>query len=357
MSMTKLIVSLAAIQLVEKGVLSLDDPAVIEKNLPELVNLDIVTEVKDGKATYKKRTQPITLRHLLTHTNGTGYDVMAPLLGEWAAANGMSGAVFSKNLSVKSFEQPLLFEPGQGWNYGLGLDWGGILVERVTGQSLEDYSQQNIFKPVGASTLTFNPGPKHYEHLQAVTTRDDSGKLFVFPGIRDTSPEPITGQASGGAGLFGTARDYLRVLQGILASQKPGGIISPESFKLIFSNQLPKAPEGTYQGQYDFARLIPHISPELIDGKALTHSLGGFVCTKDSPNGRKTGSDWWEGIYKTFYWMDPTTGVAVSSKQLVHVLTYRACSPRSCTPSVSLARSLTWCSTSLSARFTTIFSS
>lgn len=262
MSMTKLVVSLSALQLVEAGKLTLDDPDLIAKYLPELGTLPILTAIEDGKAVEHKATKRITLRNLLTHTNGTGYDVMVPLLGEWVKLNN-AGTIIATDLTVKSFELPLIFEPGEGWNYSLGLDWTGILIERVTGQSLEDYFQEHIFKPVGATTLTFTPKEDDYKRLQQVTTHDPTDhKLIIFPGIRDCTPGSAKGQASGGAGLYGTARDYLRVLQGVMASAKPGGIISPESFKLLFTNQLPEAPAGTFQGQSDFARFIPHISPE-----------------------------------------------------------------------------------------------
>lgn len=353
--MTKLVVTIAALQLVEQSKLALDDAALIDKHLPELTTLDIVTAVKDGKPEYTKRTERITLRHLLTHTNGTGYGLMVPVLGEWGAATGHPGP-FGKNPNVESFSGPLVFNPGQGWNYSLGLDWTGILIERVTGKSLEDYFQENIFKPVGAKTLTFVPTQTHYDRMQAVTTRTPDGKLVVFPGIRDNSPEALKGQASGGAGLFGTARDYLRVLQGVLASGKPGGILSPESVKLIFTDQLPKAPAGTYDGQLQFAALIEHIHPDLVSNKQLTHSLGGFVSTADSGHGRKAGSDWWEGILKTFYWMDPTTGIAVSEPRISLADMDRASSPPSCSHSVFPTRPLTRCSTSSSAPFTTICS-
>jgi methyl acetate hydrolase len=297
MSMTKLVVTVAALQLVEQGKLSLDDPAILQKQLPEMHNTEILTEVKDGKAVTKKRTKPITLRHLLTHTGGSGYDLMVPLLGEWAKSTGHKG-VFAPNLTVASFESPSIFEPGEGWNYSLGLDWAGILIERVTGQTLDEYFKEHIFKPINASTLTFAPGPKHYENLQTPTMRDENLKLFAFPGARETSPESIKGQNSGGAGLYGTARDYLRFLQAVMRSKEPGGIISPESYKLIFSDQLPDAPEGTYDGQYGFAALIPHIHPDLVQNKQLGHSLGGFISKADSPHGRKAGTDWWEGEWR-----------------------------------------------------------
>lgn len=298
MSMTKLVVSVAALQLVAAGKLSLDDPEIINKHLPELLTLKIIKSADDAGT---ERQKPITLRHLLTHTNGTGYDVMVPLLGEWAKKHGHAG-VFESNATVKTFELPLIFEPGTAWNYSLGLDWGGILIERVTGQSLDEYFKEHIFGPLGAETLTFIPGDKHYKNLQQVVTRDAEKKLVVFPGIRETAPEKVKGQASGGAGLYGTSRDYLRFLQGILRSQQPGGILPPDLTKLLFSNQLPEAPKGTFKGQYDFANLIPHIDPALVANGQLTHSLGGFLTEADSKWGRKAGTMHWEGIYKSFYW-------------------------------------------------------
>ncbi|TXT10789.1 hypothetical protein VHUM_02294 [Vanrija humicola] len=307
-SMTKLVTSVACLQLVERGVLSLDDEALVATHLPELAAQRILTgHSAAGDELWAERTTPITLRHLLNHTSGLPYPDMPEIITRWQKEHGHPW-YFAPNGTVDNFNVPLEFEPGAGWSYGLGIDWAGFLIERVTGDTLAAYFQKHIFEPLGITSLTFIPTPEVHQLLMKETWRDAAGNLIqANPDTRLLDPATIK-VFSGGAGLLGTAKDYLRFLQGLLASQAPGGIISPASIRLLFTNTLPadrsarhyadmEAFMGSW-GTYDFSADIGF-------------SVGLAVNGKDAKSGRKAGSGAWGGMAKTDFWIDPASGIAV----------------------------------------------
>jgi len=318
-STTKLVTSVAVLQLVDRGLLDLDDGSLIETKLPELWAQDIVAfadENEDTQPTFTKRTKPITLRQLLTHTSGLSYMFNAPEIARWEKSIGRKDGIWAG--TVEGFTQPLIFEPGTRWWYSIGIDWAGILVERVSGQRLEEYFREHIFEPLGIKHLTFIPTSDVQARLQQVCERGADGKLQHCEGMRSTS-NPNLGQYSGGGGLFGTARDYLRFLRGILASGAgaQGAILSQKAFKELFTNSLP-ARDGSNTVHADIAAMAKrqtYHDPAHVnnDAQYLEHSVGLVLNTRDSVNGRRAGSGCWDGAAKTQYWLDPTTGVAVSS--------------------------------------------
>jgi CubicO group peptidase (beta-lactamase class C family) len=208
----------------------------------------------------------------------------------------------------------------------VGIDWAGIFVERITGQSLEEYFREHIFTPCGITTITFYPTDEIKARMQQMVGRDVDhvGKLVHKPSIRPLDGE--VGQLSGGGGLFGTSRDYLRFLQGVLASTKGDGkgLLSQQSYDLLFANALP--PRGPNNTCYaDLARMAKgqtYHDPSQVEAEELEHSIGLCLNPKDSVHGRKGGSGCWDGAAKTQYWLDPKTGIAVSlSPILPHLIT------------------------------------
>ncbi|WOO82583.1 Acyltransferase LovD [Vanrija pseudolonga] len=310
-SMTKLVTAVAALQLVDEGKLEIDDGAIIEQTLPELAARPILSYDADGKEVLTARKNPITLRRLLSHTSGLGYTLFDPRYVRWMKDHGKPQTLFmSAGGGLGALEIPLLFEPGTSFVYGVGIDWAGVLVERLSGLSLEEYFQQRIFKPLGIKSLTFHLTQEYIDGLQAVTDRNAEGKLHLAPSLREVVPHTMK-QFHGGDGLYGTAKDYVRFLQGVLASAKPGGLVSPESYKWLFTNVLPER-EGTtvYEGLTGFLSLLPVDKTLLADtGKALGYSLSLQLNTVESAYGRKAGSASWGGAAKTMYWIDPVTGV------------------------------------------------
>src|SRR5437763_8341601 len=143
--MTKPVTTVAAMQLIEQGRLSLDDPA--EKYLPELANLKVFDtfDGRTGAYTVRPATKTVTVRHLLTHTSGLGYNFTSPIVRD-----------FKPRAGEEYPAGPLLFEPGDQWVYGPGVDWMGRLVESISGKTLEEYFRERIFGPLAMHDTFYN---------------------------------------------------------------------------------------------------------------------------------------------------------------------------------------------------------
>lgn len=311
--MTKLVTSVAILQLVERGVVALDSEDVLSQYCPELVSLPILTSIENGRPVLVKCTKPLTLRHLLTHTSGLAYDFTSPLLAEYIKITDRPAY-----LTLERYTLPLIFEPGSKWTYSTGIDWAGILVERASGLRLSEYFQTHIFGRLGLSEsdIGFFPTEEVVSNLQQPCARTSSGLRHVdAPGCLDLT-KMQTAQLSGGGGLYGKPSAYLAFLRGVLASATPGdNILSPASFKELFTDSLP--PRGSNGNTVHKTLVGPgmgYVDPEHAANNAqyLGHSIGLLLNSKDSVHGRKAGSGCWSGLARTYYWLDPGTGVAVS---------------------------------------------
>lgn len=314
--MTKLATAVACIQLLEQGKLSLDDPELINEHLPELAKQQILAGFDDdGKPQYKPRTKPLTLRHLLTHTSGLGYAFLNPDIERWEAATSALNWT-QPRVGVEAIQQPLCFEPGEQFQYGIGIDWAGILVERITGETLQNYMVNNIFKPIGADTISFYPNDELKKDMQSMAVRDpSSGKIVAAPGWRDVAnlTQADIRLHLGGAGLLGTLKDYLAFITELLRCQTRDGIIKMSSSDLLFKSQLPPTEGGRdpyAAGQGAAHQFLGVDISHWCDGSGVAWSLGVNVNADDSPHGRRAGSGQWEGVAKTKYWIDPATGIA-----------------------------------------------
>lgn len=315
-SMTKLVTSIACIQLAEKGLVRFDDPAVIEKHLPELWAVPILVSVSDdGEVRTRPRTKPITLRHLLTHTAGLAYSFASPLLAKWEAATNAPGWL-TKGADVAAITQPLVFEPGTDYTYSIALDWAGLLVVRVTGQTLEDYFHDHIFGPIGISRddITFLPSDKIRHRMTDLYTRDpNTGKVILATPqrpIQEWNPEDIDVQM-GGAGLLGTAKAYLTFLSNILKCKDQDGFISRNTFELLFTNALPERDSEYGPAIYKSLGAMADFEgiKQLADGTKVSHSLGLMLFETDGLHGRKAGTGCWSGAARTRFWIDPVSGI------------------------------------------------
>ncbi|TXT06151.1 hypothetical protein VHUM_03624 [Vanrija humicola] len=316
-SCTKLITAVAVLQLVDSRVFSLDDPAAVHKYLPDLLSLPILVKwTKDDppKPVLVPRRNPITVRQLLSHTAGLGYPFFSPHLQRYLSVNNIPNFM-EPDSGMDGFNIPLIAQPGTRWAYSLSVDWAGILVERATGQTLNEYFKQNIFDPLGLK-LSFYATPEQKELWQAPTyrPRNLNGKLVVFPGRHDlpSHDKPIA-QLAGGSGIVGTAKDYVRFLQAVLRSRDGRGIISRASYAELFKSSLPAfgTPEGE-QMRNDLRMVCSFLSfvdDAMLEDNGLDHSVGFVINTSDSAWGRKAGSGTWGGAAKTDYWIDPTSGI------------------------------------------------
>jgi len=302
-SMTKAVTSVAAMQLVEQGKLQLDEP--IGKVLPELAAPQVLEGFDSaGAPRLRSAKRPITLRHLLTHTAGFGYEMWNPELIRYVAATGMPSLMTGKLAVLRA---PLVFDPGDRWEYGINIDWVGRAVERVAGQPLDAYFSAHIFAPLSMTDTGFVPSADQASRLVRVHRRGPDGSL-----------DPITMEISqreffSGGGLLSTGRDYLAFLRMLLHQGRSNGaeLLRPETVALMGQNQIGDIPLGIMK------TAMPELSNDvdLFPGVRCGHGLASVVNAQEGPNGRSAGTLTWAGIFNTYYWIDPqkrVTGVILT---------------------------------------------
>ncbi|KAH5679264.1 hypothetical protein HBI21_080580 [Parastagonospora nodorum] len=310
-SCTKMIAGVACMQLVEQGKLHLDDGDEIEKLIPELKDVKVLQ--KDGKLVEKNKK--ITLRMLLTHTAGFGYSFFNNELRDFAHPAGFDE--FSGD--IKDILQPLVFQPGEGWQYGVNIDYAGLALERLTGLSLNDYCHKNIFGPLGLKNISFFPTADMKKKLVFMHQRKPDGTLIARDHLlrkplvveSDSVKEVFN---SAGAGAFSTPGDYAQIIATLLndgTSPTTGAqILKKETVDLMFSNQIEKFPDFGRQG-------IPDAKPDLTNPLAEIYPNGGapqgwgltFMLSNGGPTGRSKTTGFWAGLPNCWWWADREKGV------------------------------------------------
>jgi CubicO group peptidase (beta-lactamase class C family) len=240
-SCTKLMTSICAMQLVERGQITLDEP--VYRHIPELESFNVLTGFTDaGVPIEEKHKTPITLRLLLTHASGLTYDGMHPKALAWLKHHGQKPNTSGKLLD--RFSAPLMFEPGESWTYGPGIDYAGLLVERISGLPLDAYMAKNLWDPLGITDITFFPStrPDIQERMADMSVRDEEGKVkhsdASMP-YMDGEGKEVT-DCMGGQGSFTCAKEYIKVLKAVLDCDDggEGKVLSKQSVEEFFKPQL-----------------------------------------------------------------------------------------------------------------------
>ncbi|OLD76799.1 MAG: 1,4-butanediol diacrylate esterase [Candidatus Rokubacteria bacterium 13_1_20CM_4_70_14] len=299
-SMTKAITATAAMQLVERGKLSLERPA--SEMVPELAAAKVLEGFDAaGKPRLRAPKRPITLRHLLTHTAGFGYEIWDPAIARYQTATGTPGITTCTNAALTT---PLMFDPGDRWEYGISIDWAGKMVEAVSGQRLDRYFQEHIFGPLGMKDTSFTISPSQRARLASVHQRGGDGALAPIEFEIPQQPE----FHMGGGGLYGTAADYLAFTQMILrgGGVKGAQLLRPETVALMSQNHIGALEVG------EFRSAIPALSNdiELLPGISLKWGLSFLINAQQLPTGRSAGSLAWAGLANTYFWIDRTRRVS-----------------------------------------------
>ncbi len=299
-SMTKAITATAAMQLVEQGKLDLERPA--SETLPTLASAKVLEGFDAaGKPRLRPAKHPITLRHLLTHTAGFAYEIWEPSIAQYQQVTGTPGITTCANAALTT---PLLFDPGDRWDYGINIDWVGKMVEAVSGQTLDRYFQEHIFGPLGMSDTAFKIGAAQRARLAKIHQRDDKGALAPVDLEIPQDPE----FHMGGGGLYSTAGDYLTfalmIMQG--GSLKGAQVLRPETAALMAQNHIGPLEIGVLK------TAIPSLSNdvELFPGMSKKWGLSFLINTQQAPTGRSAGSLAWAGLANTYFWIDRTKRVA-----------------------------------------------
>ena len=304
-SMTKPVTSVAIMMLYEEGKLALDDP--VSKYLPGFDRLQVITKFNESDTTYETRPakRPMTLRHLLTHTSGIGYAFTNPIEFRLTQAT-------KKN----EWELPLLSDPGQEWHYSASTRVLGMIVEKITGMTLEDYYQERIFKPLGMVDTSFAvPADKQ----SRVPTQYSRVNAVLQAGPRTAIPSTPTAPFRGDGGLYSTVEDYGKFMQMILNGGRLGSakILTESSVKMMGENQIGPI----------FVQLQP--AADKLRTKPFPLGAGhdkfgfGFQIASKNPHYaayRSAGSMSWAGIYNTEFWIDPVKHIG--GVQMMQVLPF-----------------------------------
>ncbi|HXU90117.1 MAG TPA: serine hydrolase domain-containing protein [Methylomirabilota bacterium] len=298
-SMTKAITAAAAMQLVERGKLALDAPAATI--VPEL-NAAKVLDGFDagGQPRLRAPKRPITLRHLLTHTAGYGYEIFNAAIAQYQTATNTPGITTCTNAALTT---PLLFDPGDRWEYGINIDWVGKMVEAVSGQRLDRYLQQNILGPLGMNDTSFKLSTAQRARLASVHQRGPDGTLAPIEFELPQEPEFLMG----GGGLYGTAGDYLKFARMIMRGGTLDGtpVLRQETVDLMGQNHIGPLEAGVMKSA------IPALSNdvELFPGISTKWGLSFVINTQPLPTGRSSNSLAWAGLANTYFWIDRTKQV------------------------------------------------
>ena len=299
-SMTKAITSVAAMQMVEQGKLKLDEP--VPGIDPTLASPQVLEGFDaSGKPNLRPAKRPITLRHLLTHTAGFGYDQWDPSLNRYIKAVGLPPRATGK---VETIRLPLVFDPGDRWLYGINTDWVGRLVEATSGQPLDAYFRDKIFAPLGMKDSGYQPTAEQRARQARLYTRQPDGGLALQP-IESVPAAPEFW--SGGGPLYSTPRDYLTFLQMLLHGGTVNGVqlLKPETVAEMHRNATGNIPCGVLKTE------MPAISNDvdLFPSAPLRWGLGYMLNVEAGPNGRSAGTVSWGGLFNTYYWLDPARKV------------------------------------------------
>jgi methyl acetate hydrolase len=295
-SMTKPVTSVALMQLIEQGRLTLDDPA--EKYLPELAGLNVIESFDATTGAYQLRppARKPTVRHFLTHTSGLAYPFTSAI---WRDFKPRAGETYP-------FGGPLLFDPGERWHYSTSTDVVGKLVEVVSGQKLEDYFREHIFIPLKMNDTSYNvpeaKGPRLVAQQQRAGERMDGAVELQNPQLGLTIAAPV-----GGGGLASTADDYGRFVRMLLNGGTLDGarVLKAETVALMGQNHIGAVSVPALKSALPRSADFTFIA----DGRDKWGL--GFLITTDQVTGKRSpGSLSWGGINNTFFWVDPARGVA-----------------------------------------------
>ena len=295
-SMTKAITGAAAMQLVEQGKLSLDAPA------GDVVTGLAAPQVLEGfSPAGTPRLRParraITLRHLMTHTAGFGYDMWNPLMARYMRESGLPAA---RTGVLAALNQPLTFDPGSRWQYGINIEWVGRMVEAASGEDLDTYFHRHIFTPLGMRDSGYKLRDDMRARKAVRHQRAQDGSLSVSDFETSQRPEFWPG----GGGLYSTGPDYLRFTRAILNGGTLDGnrVLRPETITAMGQNQMGHLRVETMPTQNPPVTNNVDLFPTVPKGWGLSF----LINLEPTPTGRSAGGLTWAGINNTYYWIDPT---------------------------------------------------
>ena len=302
-SMTKLITTIGALQLVENGRLDLDTP--VSTYVPELHQLQVLRGFDEtGKPIFENANRAPTARELITHTAGYVYEMWNATNKKAAELGVTEGFLTAINNNFANFllAEPLAFQPGTKWEYGINTDLLGFIIERISGESLSVYFDKQIFTPLRMVDTFFEFPQEKMNRSVVVMDRVDG----VLKESSLYQPAPMArgrmAHYSGGGGLYSTVADYGRVLQMLLNRGALDGeiLLNPETVDSMFQNNIADIQLETMETS------MPQWSntADLSFGHPATFGLGLLLHSEGIEGGRSANSGSWAGIFNSYYWVD-----------------------------------------------------
>ncbi|CAA9464389.1 MAG: probable 1,4-butanediol diacrylate esterase [uncultured Rubrobacteraceae bacterium] len=299
-SCTKAVTGAAVMQLVEEGVIGLDDPA--KEYTPEIAEIQVLEGFDDaGEPQVRPPASDITVRQLMLHTAGFGYDFFNHDLIRYGEARGVPSVVTASMASLRSV---LLFDPGSRWEYGSNIDWVGKVVEGARGKRLGEVMQERIFEPLGMHETAFQLSPEMRQRRATMHQRGDDGALTPLPDF-ELPQEPE--QHMGGHGLYAPVGDYMKFIRMILngGAGDHGQVLKTETVESMAQNGLGEMKIVGLPGA------IPSLSndAEFFPGMPKSWGYTFMINDEEAPTGRPAGELGWAGLANLYYWIDRKNGL------------------------------------------------
>ncbi len=298
-SMTKAVGSLAAMMLIDRNKLTMDTP--VEEVLPEFGKLKVLEGFNGTEPILRAPKRKATMRHLATHTSGLVYDIWDEKMQQYIALTKSPSPLTGTR---QSLQKPLVFDPGDQWGYGIGIDWLGLVVEAIDGRRIDAFCQQEILQPLGMTNTRFELDEADKSKLAILMARTDAGGFAPLELAPPAKPE-VYGM---GHCLYSTAPDYLRFITLFLNKGRAGGksLISEKAVGEMSKNQIGSIRVGPMK------TTAPPISADVVifPDTDKTHTFGFLRNEQAVPGMRSAGSLSWAGVCNTHYWIDPAAGIA-----------------------------------------------
>lgn len=296
-SMTKMVTTTAALQLMEQG--SLDVEAPVDSYRPEFASIQVLDGFDGDSPRLRPPTGRATVRNLLTHTSGLGYWIWDRDIDRYEQVTGTPNIMPG---TLDAFTAPLVFDPGTRLQYGINHDWLGRVVEAVSGQPLDAYFAENITGPLDMTNTVARMTPEQRANSTPVHIRGEDGKWSATDIDWAQQPEFW----GGGHFLYSTPRDYLRLQRMLLGGGELDGtrILAQDTVAAAFTNQI---------GDLEFPAEMPTAHPELSGpvnlGPGLKWGWGLLLNPVAMPGMRAAWSGTWSGLFNTHFWVDPASGL------------------------------------------------
>lgn len=299
-SCTKAVTATVVMQLVEEGLIDLDAPA--STYIPDLGELQVIEGfADDGSPRLRAPKRDLTTRMLLLHTGGFGYEIFSEAYLRLVAERGHPSVLTATRAALRL---PLLFDPGERWEYGACIDWAGQVAEAVTGHRLGDLMSERLFGPTGMTDTGFFITAGMRERRATIHQRGPDGSLTPLPELELPQDPEVQ---MGGHGLYGTVGDYMKFIRMFLndGAGDHGRVLKPETVRQMEANGL-----GALKVR-PLKSAIATLSndAEFFPGMPKSWGLSFMINEEPAPTGRPAGALSWAGLGNLYFWIDRANGI------------------------------------------------